>query len=74
MILTVIIPVFNERKTIKKIIKKIKSLKKLKKQILIVDDFSTDGTKEILKKLQLIILIKLFFIRKIKEGRRNYFC
>ena len=64
MILTVIIPVFNERKTIKKIIKKIKSLKKLKKQILIVDDFSTDGTKEILKKLQLIILIKLFFIKK----------
>ena len=66
MILTVIIPVFNERKTIKKIITKVKSLKKLKKQIIIVDDFSTDGTKEILKKTSINNNDKIIFHKKNK--------
>ena len=50
MVLTVIIPVFNEVKTIEKIVLKIKSLKNIKSQIIIVDDCSTDGTKDIWKK------------------------
>ena len=49
MLLTVIIPCFNEKKTIKKILDKIKK-QKIKTQIIVVDDFSTDGTREILKK------------------------
>ncbi len=49
MLLTVIIPCFNENKTIKKILDKIKK-QKIKTQIIVVDDFSTDGTREILKK------------------------
>ena len=48
MKLTVIIPVFNEIKTIEKIIERIKSTN-LDLQIIVVDDFSTDGTREILK-------------------------
>jgi dolichol-phosphate mannosyltransferase len=48
--LTIIIPVYNEKKTILKIINKIKSLKKLSKQIIVVDDYSIDGTREILLK------------------------
>ncbi len=48
--LSIIIPVYNEKKYISKIIKKIINLKTIKKQIIIVDDGSFDGTKEILKK------------------------
>ena len=47
--LTIIIPVYNEKKSIRSIIAKINKIKSLKKQIIIVDDGSTDGTKEILK-------------------------
>lgn len=49
--LSVIIPVFNEKNTILKIIKKIENLKDLDKEIIIVDDCSNDGTKEILLNL-----------------------
>lgn len=48
--LTIIVPVFNEKKYIIKIIKKLINLKNIKKQIIIVDDGSNDGTSQILKK------------------------
>ena len=50
MLISIIIPVFNESKTIYKILKKINKIKGLKKQIIIIDDGSTDETKKILKK------------------------
>ena len=49
--LTVIIPVYNENKTIEKLINKILKLN-IKKQLIVVDDGSTDGTDLILKKLK----------------------
>ncbi len=50
MKVSVIIPVYNEKKTIRYIIEKITKLKKITSQIILVDDNSTDGTKEIIKK------------------------
>ena len=51
--LTIIIPCYNEKKTIIKIINQIKKLKRIKKQIILVDDGSDDGTKQLIKtKLQ----------------------
>ena len=50
MKLTVIVPVYNEENTIEEIIRKIKKISKIKKQIIIVDDGSTDQTRNILKK------------------------
>ena len=44
-ILTIIIPVYNETNTIVKIIDQILKTK-IKKQIIVVDDCSTDGSKE----------------------------
>ena len=49
--LSIIIPVFNEKKTIIKIIEKIENIKEISKEIIIVDDCSSDGTREILKKI-----------------------
>lgn len=47
--LSIIIPVFNEEKTIEKVIKAVEDVNlPLKKEIIIVDDASTDRTKEIL--------------------------
>ena len=48
MKLSVIIPVYNEKNTILKILKKVRNVP-VDKEIIIVDDGSTDGTREILK-------------------------
>jgi glycosyltransferase involved in cell wall biosynthesis len=44
-------PVYNERQTIHKIIEKVQQVN-LEKEIIIVDDCSTDGTRECLEKLK----------------------
>lgn len=51
--LSIIIPVFNENKTVSQLLSKVQSvkLKGISKQLIVVDDCSTDGTREILKKL-----------------------
>jgi len=49
MKLSVIMPVFNEESTIEKIVQRVKKVN-IDKQIIIVDDGSTDRTREILKK------------------------
>ena len=46
--LSVIIPVYNEQDTISKLVKKVKAVD-IDKEIIIVDDASTDSTPEILK-------------------------
>jgi len=48
MKLSVIIPVYNEKDTINKIIEKVRKVP-IEKEIIIVDDGSTDGTQNILK-------------------------
>jgi dolichol-phosphate mannosyltransferase len=50
MYLTIIIPVFNEIKTIEILLNKVFQIEEFKKQIIVVDDCSTDGTKNILIK------------------------
>tara|TARA_Y100000590_G_scaffold465560_1_gene638225 strand:- start:95 stop:787 length:693 start_codon:yes stop_codon:yes gene_type:complete len=49
MKLSVIIPCYNEAKTIKEIIEKVKNEKNYEKEIIVIDDSSNDGTIEILK-------------------------
>jgi len=49
--ISIIIPCFNEFKTIIKIIDKVKKFTKYEKEIIVVDDGSNDGTQDLLKNL-----------------------
>ena len=47
--LSVVIPCYNERKTLENIIKLVKESGIKNLEIIIVDDYSTDGTRELLQ-------------------------
>ncbi len=50
MKLSIVMPVFNEKNTITEILKRIEAVDLgLGKEVIIIDDYSTDGTREILK-------------------------
>ncbi len=63
--LTIIIPCYNEKNTIEEILKRIneslKSYELLKFEVLIVDDFSNDGTKDVLKNFTNNEKIQIFY-------------
>ncbi len=65
MKLSIIIPAYNEEKTILEVIGRVKktALKDITKEIIIVDDFSTDNTKNLLSNLK-DSSIKIFFHQK----------
>jgi len=48
--ISIIIPCFNEIDTIEKIVEKVNSQHQYEKEIIIIDDFSTDGTRDVIKK------------------------
>ena len=54
MTLSVIIPAYNERATIREVIERVKKADSLglKKEIIVVDDASKDGTQEIIQELR----------------------
>ena len=61
--ISVVIPVYNEVNTIKEIIKRVQSVD-LAKEIIVVDDCSTDGTREILDQLKEQEEITVLFHKK----------
>ena len=69
MKLSIIIPVYNEKKTIKEILNRIEKvdLGKVQKEIILVDDCSTDGSRDIIKKLQKKY-IKIFLGKNSGKG------
>jgi glycosyltransferase involved in cell wall biosynthesis len=50
-LLSVVMPVFNERETIDEIIRRVLAVP-VRKELIVVDDCSTDGTRDLLKDLQ----------------------
>ena len=64
MKLSIIIPCYNEKNTIKKIIEKILALKKINKEIILIDDHSIDGTKKIIKNYIEKKISKVIFHKK----------
>tara|TARA_B100001939_G_C16903245_1_gene601019 strand:- start:172 stop:867 length:696 start_codon:yes stop_codon:yes gene_type:complete len=76
--LSIIIPCYNEINTIEKIIEKIINQTTYKKEIIVVDDFSTDGSREILKdklsnKIDKLILNEKNFGKgySVRQGIKN---
>lgn len=68
MLISVIIPCFNEINTIEKIVKKIIDLKNLNIEIIIIDDFSTDGTRQILEE-KVSNLVNVIIYNKKNYGK-----
>ena len=49
MKLSIIIPVYNEVKTLEEILKRIKNQTHIDKEIILIDDYSTDGSRELIE-------------------------
>ena len=64
MKLTIIIPCFNEVNTIREIIDKIIKVSLYENEIIVIDDFSTDGSREILSEIEKTKVSKLILNEK----------
>jgi glycosyltransferase involved in cell wall biosynthesis len=58
--LSVVIPVYNERQWIRELVRRVREVP-IPKELVIVDDCSTDGTKDILRELERDEEIRVFF-------------
>lgn len=67
MKLSVLVPVYNECRTILEILQRIENVS-IEKEIIVVDDFSTDGTIEILKKINQKNLIIIYHDKNQGKG------
>ena len=67
--LSIIIPCFNEKNTILEIINQVRKIKDIKKQIILIDDGSTDGTRDLIKK-NLKNKVDKVILHKKKYGQR----
>jgi len=65
--ISVVVPVYNEKNTIQEIVRRIQQVS-LEKEIIIVDDYSTDGTREILKGMEENTLKILFHDKNQGKG------
>ena len=61
MKISIIIPCYNEESTIKEILRKVHAQSKFNKEIIVIDDFSSDNTREILKNEINVQIDKLLF-------------
>ena len=64
MLISIVIPIYNEEKTIKKILLKINSVKNIKKEIILIDDGSNDKTKYIIENYCKGLYQKKIFLKK----------
>jgi glycosyltransferase involved in cell wall biosynthesis len=69
MKLSVIIPCFNEFNTIDTIIKAINDSPYKNKEIIIIDDFSTDGTRDKLKKIEMTGKVSQVLYHPFNQGK-----
>jgi glycosyltransferase involved in cell wall biosynthesis len=65
---SIIIPVYNEKNTVEKLLNKIHKLTSIKKEIIVVDDASSDGTTLILKKNKKKITKLIYHKKNLGKG------
>ncbi|HOG23458.1 MAG TPA: glycosyltransferase family 2 protein [Candidatus Omnitrophota bacterium] len=63
MKLSVVMPVYNEKKTVEEVIRRVLGLA-MEKELVIVDDASTDGTREILARYENTPHVRIFYHEK----------
>tara|TARA_Y100000994_G_C15532593_1_gene376415 strand:- start:59 stop:766 length:708 start_codon:yes stop_codon:yes gene_type:complete len=68
IVLSVIVPCFNERKTIGEVIENILESPINPKEVIIVDDFSSDGSREYLKKIKNKNIKTIFHDKNLGKG------
>ena len=69
--LSIIIPVYNELKTLNEILDQVRAVElRLEKEIILVDDFSSDGTRDILKQIEDLSdpLVRVFY-HSVNRGK-----
>ncbi len=70
MKLSIVIPVFNEAATISKIVELVRSVEVgMDKEIVLVDDCSSDGTREVLKKMEDAQADLKVFLHEVNRGK-----
>ena len=72
MLVSVIIPVFNEERYIKELLLSVNKVKNIQKEIIVINDNSYDNTKEILEKECEHLYTKL--INNKKNMGKGYYC
>jgi glycosyltransferase involved in cell wall biosynthesis len=65
--LSVVIPVYNERQWIRELVRRVEAVP-IPKEIVIVDDCSTDGTRDILKELEVHEDVRVFY-QPVNQGK-----
>ena len=69
MKLSIIIPCFNEEKTIEQVVNKVLKFNTLEKEILIIDDCSVDDSREIIKRISNLNTSVKFFFQDKNQGK-----
>lgn len=69
MKLSIVIPCYNEKHTIKNILETVKKVPYKNKEIILVDDFSTDGTRELLQTAPFKKLVDQLVFHEKNQGK-----
>ena len=68
MKLTIVIPCYNEAKTIRSIVERVRAAPVASKEIIIVDDCSRDGTRDLLR-TQIAPLVDRIIYHEVNQGK-----
>src|SRR6266702_3353780 len=68
MKLTIVIPCYNETKTIRTIVDRVRAAPVANKEIIIVDDCSRDGTRDLLR-TQITPLVDKIIYHEVNQGK-----
>src|SRR5262245_29590782 len=67
MKLSVIIPVYNELRTLRIIIERVRAVEGIEKEIILVDDFSRDGTRDLYPEIR--PLVDHIILHEVNQGK-----
>jgi glycosyltransferase involved in cell wall biosynthesis len=68
-LLSVVIPVYNEKGTIEEIVRRVEAIDSIPKELILVDDGSKDGTREILANLAKQKPYLKVILKELNEGK-----